>query len=141
MAELTPVPGTPRQRFVSGVKVVTGMALAAFLLAVTFGALARSQGWGVLAPIVCSVIVFSGSAQFALATALAGGAGIPTAVVAVALINGRFIPMGVAVAGDLHSGRVRKALEGQAVVDGSWAAAGSTATSCSARPSCSGRPG
>ena len=100
-----------------------GTALAAFVLAVTFGALARSQGWGVLAPIVCSLIVFSASAQFTLATALAGGAGISTAVAAAALISGRFIPMGVAVAGDLRGGRVRRALEGQAVVDSSWAAA------------------
>jgi predicted branched-subunit amino acid permease len=123
MTEPTPVPGTARQRFASGVKVGTGLALAAFVLAVTFGALVRSQGWGVLATIVCSLIVFSASAQFALATALAGGGGILTAVVAAALINGRFIPMGVAVAGDLRGGRVRKALEGQAVVDGAWAAA------------------
>ncbi|MGH3928659.1 MAG: AzlC family ABC transporter permease [Pseudonocardiaceae bacterium] len=123
MTEPTPLPDTPRQRFISGVKVGAGLALATIVLAITFGALARSQGWGVLAPIVCSLIVFSGSAQFALATALAGGAGISTAVTAAALINGRFIPMGIAVAGDLRGGRIRKALEGQAVVDGSWAAA------------------
>jgi predicted branched-subunit amino acid permease len=123
MTEPTPVPATPRQRFAAGVKVGTGLALATFVLATTFGALARSQGWGVLATIVCSLIVFSGSAQFALVTALAGGGGIATAVAAAALINGRFIPMGVAVAGDLRGGRVRRALEGQAVVDGSWAAA------------------
>lgn len=106
-----------------GVKVGTGLALASFVLAVTFGAMARSEGWGVVAPIVCSLMVFSASAQFALATALTGGGGISAAVAAAALINGRFIPMGVAVAGDLRGSRVRKELEGQAVVDGSWAAA------------------
>lgn len=108
-----------RQSFVAGVKVGVGLAVAGFVLAVTFGAFARAEGWGILAPIVCSLVVFSGSAQFALATALAGGGG----VLAAALINGRFIPMGVAVAKDLRGGRLRKALEGQAVVDGSWVAA------------------
>ncbi|MFD0307741.1 AzlC family ABC transporter permease [Streptomyces sp. NPDC127119] len=112
-----------REGFVAGIKVGTGLAAAAFVLAVTFGAFARTEGWGVLAPIVCSLVVFSGSAQFALATALAGGGGVPTAVAAAALINGRFIPMGVAVAKDLRGGRIRRALEGQAVVDGSWVAA------------------
>ncbi|MEV0646337.1 AzlC family ABC transporter permease [Phytomonospora sp. NPDC050363] len=114
---------SPRLRFLAGVKVGVGLASAAFVLAVTFGALARAEGWGVLAPIVCSLVVFSGSAQFALAAALAGGGGIPTAIMAAALINGRFIPMGVAVAGDLRGGRFRRALEGQTVVDGSWASA------------------
>lgn len=71
MTEPTSIPDTPRQRFAAGAKVGTGMALAGFVLAVTFGALARSQEWGVLAAIVCSVIVFSGTAQFALVTALA----------------------------------------------------------------------
>ncbi|UPZ27149.1 AzlC family ABC transporter permease [Streptomyces sp. LRE541] len=112
-----------RQGFVEGVKVGTGLAAAAFVLAVTFGAFARSEGWGILAPVVCSLVVFSGSAQFALATALAGGGGVPTAIAAAALINGRFVPMGVAVARDLRGGRFRRALEGQAVVDGSWVAA------------------
>lgn len=84
MTEPTPIPDTPRQRFVSGVQVGTGMAFAGFVLALTFGALARSQGWGVLTTIVCSVIVFSGTAQFALVTALAAGGGIPMAVVAAA---------------------------------------------------------
>ncbi|MEU9187535.1 AzlC family ABC transporter permease [Streptomyces sp. NPDC048484] len=115
--------GSRRQSFVAGIKVGVGLAAAGFVLAVTFGAFARSEGWGILPPIVCSLIVFSGSAQFALATALAGGGGVPTAIVAAALINGRFIPMGVAVAGDLRGGRLRRALEGQAVVDGSWVAA------------------
>lgn len=76
-----------------------------------------------LAPVACSLLVFSGSAQFALATSLAGGGGVALAVGAAAMINARFLPMGIAVAGDLKGGRLRRALEGQAVVDASWAAA------------------
>lgn len=36
------------------------------MLGVSFGVLARSLGWGVVAPIVFSVVTLSGSAQFAL---------------------------------------------------------------------------
>src|SRR3712207_9248629 len=56
-------------------------ALATFVLGISFGVLARSLGWGVVAPIVFSVITFSGSAQFAVAAVLgaSGGglAGVP----------------------------------------------------------------
>lgn len=104
-------------------RVGIGLAAASFVLAITFGATAREQGWSILAAVVASTLVFSGSAQFALVTALAGGGGAGTAVAAALLINGRFLPMGVAVAPSLSGGRLRRALQGQAVVDGSWVAA------------------
>ncbi|MFI0975976.1 AzlC family ABC transporter permease [Streptomyces sp. NPDC021093] len=118
-----PGAATPRERFRSGLTVGSGLAAASFLLAISFGALTQAQGWGSYAPVLCSLVVFSGSAQFALVAALGTGGGIGTAVTAAALINSRFLPMGMAVAGDLRGGRLRRALEGQAVVDGSWAAA------------------
>ncbi|MFD3439490.1 AzlC family ABC transporter permease [Streptomyces sp. NPDC058685] len=110
-------------RFREGMAVGSGLAMAAFALAVSFGALSQTQDWGMVAPIVCSVIVFSGSAQFALLATLGAGGGVVTAVAAAALINSRFLPMGIAVAGDLRGGPVRRSLEGQTVVDGSWVAA------------------
>jgi predicted branched-subunit amino acid permease len=112
-----------RPGFAGGVRVGLGLAVPTFLLAVTFGATARELGWGPWAPVVASIVIFSGSAQFALMTALAGGGGVATAVASAALINARFAPMGVAVAPSLHGGRVRRAIEGQAVVDGSFVAA------------------
>ncbi len=114
--------GRARQRFLGGMRVGAGLATAGFVLAITFGATAREQGWSPLAAIVASVLIFSGSAQFALLTALAGGGAAP-AVGAALLINGRFLPMGLAVGPSLSGGRVRRALQGQAVVDGSWVAA------------------
>ena len=39
------------------------------------------------------------------------------------LLNSRFLPMGVAIAPFLKGGPLRRALEGQAVVDASWALA------------------
>jgi 4-azaleucine resistance transporter AzlC len=109
--------------FRAGLRIGTSLAAASFLLAVTFGATVRAQGWGIAAPIVCSVLVFSGSAQFALATALAGGGGVAPAVASAALINARFLPMGVAVTSSLKGNRWRRAAEAQSVVDASWVAA------------------
>src|SRR5436305_12047670 len=88
---------TPRDRFVGGLRLGLGFGVAVFVMAVTFGALARSHGWGVLAPIVCSAVVFSGSAQFALLAALGGHGSLLPAVVAVVLFNLRFLPMGIAI--------------------------------------------
>nr|WP_279387431.1 AzlC family ABC transporter permease [Rubrobacter taiwanensis] len=72
---------------------------------------------------VFSVITFSGSAQFAVAAVLGGGGGALAAIIAAVLLNARFGPMGVAIAPYLKGGPLRRALEGQAVVDASWALA------------------
>jgi 4-azaleucine resistance transporter AzlC len=109
--------------YAAGLRVGVGISVATFVMGVTFGALAQTLGWGTLAAVASSVLVFSGSAQFALATALAGDGGIALAVGAAALINARFLPMGIAVASDLKGGRLRRALEGQMIVDASWASA------------------
>jgi 4-azaleucine resistance transporter AzlC len=93
------------------------------VLGISFGVLARSLGWGILAPIVSSIIIFSGSAQFAVAAVLGAGGGVAAAILAAILLNARFGPMGVAVAPYLKGGPLRRALEGQAVVDSSWALA------------------
>jgi len=116
-------PPTPRERFSGGMRIGLGLAFPTFLLAVTFGATARELGWGPWAPVVASVVVFSGSAQFTLLTVLGGGGSLPTAVTSAALINARFAPMGLAVAPNLRGGRLRRAAEGQTVVDGSFVAA------------------
>lgn len=123
MDDDTAEPPASRPGYAGGARVGLGLAVPTFLLAVTFGATARELGWGTVAPVVASVVVFSGSAQFALLTALGGGGGLSTAVASAALINARFAPMGVAVAPSLKGNRLRRAAEGQAVVDGSFVAA------------------
>ncbi|MEU4422242.1 AzlC family ABC transporter permease [Actinoplanes sp. NPDC024001] len=110
-----------RESFLGGMRVGAGLAAAGFVLAITFGATAREQGWSAVAAIVASIVIFSGSAQFALLTGLAGG--LLPAIAAALLINARFLPMGLAVGPSLTGGRFRRALQGQAVVDGSWVAA------------------
>jgi 4-azaleucine resistance transporter AzlC len=110
-------------RYLAGARASVPFALATLVLGISFGVLARSLGWGILAPIVFSVIAFSGSAQFAVAAVLGAGGGAIAAIVAAVLLNARFGPMGVAVAPYLKGGPLRRALEGQAVIDASWALA------------------
>jgi 4-azaleucine resistance transporter AzlC len=97
-------------------------AIAAGLLAISFGVLARPV-MGTVAPIVMSAIVFAGSAQFAATAVLAAGGGPLAAVVAGILLNARYGPMGVALAPSLEGGVLRRAAHGQAMIDASWAMA------------------
>src|SRR5215216_3100727 len=109
--------------YLAGARASVPFALATLVLGISFGVLARSLGWGIVAPIVFSVVAFSGSAQFAVAAVLGAGGGAIAAVLAAVLLNARFGPMGVAVAPYLKGGPLRRAMEGQAVVDASWALA------------------
>src|SRR4051794_33626880 len=102
--------------YLVGARAVLPLALATGVMGISFGILAYSLGWGVLAPIVFSVIAFSGTAQFAVASVLGAGGGVLPAIVAAVLLNARFLPMGIAVAPFLKGGSLRRALEGQAIV-------------------------
>ena len=114
---------TREDSFRRGLRIGLGFAIPGFVLAVSFGVLARSLGWGVVAPIVSSIVVFSGSAQFAIANVLGAGGTVAAAVVAAVLVNARFAPMSVALASALKGGRIRRAFEAQLNVDASWAVA------------------
>lgn len=113
--------GSPGYR--EGLRAVAVFAVPTLVLGVSFGVLARSLAWGSAAPVVFSAVVFSGSAQFAAASILGAGGGAASAVTAGVLVNARFLPMGVAVGPSLKGGPLRRALEGQAIVDVSWALA------------------
>src|SRR3954453_14568073 len=107
--------------FRAGLRAGAPFAVAGFLLSLSFGVLARDVGMPVLAVIVMSVIVFAGSAQFAAISIIAAGGGVGAAVAASAMMNSRFLAMGVALGPSLPGGRWRRAVQGQAVVDSSWA--------------------
>jgi predicted branched-subunit amino acid permease len=70
-----------------------------------------------------SVVLFSGAAQFGSTAVLAAGGAAVTAIAAGPMLNARFLPMGVAAATALRGSPLRRAVEGQAVVDASWALA------------------
>jgi predicted branched-subunit amino acid permease len=89
---------------------------------VSFGVLAEPL-LGTVATVAMSMIVYAGTAQFAALSVLLGGGGVAPAVAAGLLVNARFLPMGLAAAPALKGGPLRRAVEGQAVVDASWAMA------------------
>lgn len=97
--------------------------MAGFVVAISFGISARAAGVPALAAIAMSAFVYAGAAQFAAVAILGQGGSVLAAVVAAALMNARYIAMGVAIGPSLKGGRVRRALEGQSVVDASWAMA------------------
>jgi predicted branched-subunit amino acid permease len=66
-----------------------------------------------------SAIVFSGAAQFATLAVLSAGGSVVTAIVAATLIASRFLAIGVALGPSMRGSLVRRAFEGQAVVDAS----------------------
>src|SRR5215211_9170093 len=107
--------------YLAGARAVLPLALATGVMGISFGVLAYASGWGTVAPIVFSVMAFSGTAQFAVVSVLGAGGAVVPAIVAAVLLNARFLPMGIAVAPFLKGGPLRRALEGQAVVDASWA--------------------
>src|SRR4051812_35039333 len=114
---------TPRVSWNAGLRAGIPFALAALLLSASFGVIALDAGFSALAAIVMSAIVFAGSAQFAAISIVAAGGGLGAAVAAAALMNSRFLPMGIALAPSLPGGALRRAAQGQPVVDASWAMA------------------
>ena len=110
-------------RFLTGAREGVAFGAASFLLSFSFGAVATAAGVPSVAAVVMSAVVYAGSAQFASIGVLAAGGGIGAAVVAAALMNSRFLAMGVALGPSLPGGRFRRALQGQPVVDSSWALA------------------
>jgi 4-azaleucine resistance transporter AzlC len=105
-----------------GVRAALPFVLPALAIGMSFGVLAEPV-MGAAAAIAMSFIVFAGAAQFASVSVLVAGGGVAAAVGAGLLINARFLPMGLAAAPALRGGPLRRAAEGQAVVDASWAIA------------------
>jgi len=108
-------------RYGSGVRTAAPLAVAVGGFGVSFGVLAHDAGMGSVAPVVMSLTTFAGSAQFAVVSVLTAGGGVAAACVAALLLNARYAPIGLSVAGALHRNRFRRLLEAQLVVDESWA--------------------
>lgn len=111
-----------RARLSDGLRAGVPVGAAGILIGVSFGVLAQPV-MGSVAPIVMSAFLFAGSAQFGSLAVLAAGGGALPAIVAGLLLNARFLPMGIAYAPSLEGSPARRALEGQAVIDASWAMA------------------
>jgi 4-azaleucine resistance transporter AzlC len=107
----------------AGARAAVPFALAGFVVAISFGISARAAGMPAAAAIVMSAIMYAGAAQFAAVAILAQGGSVVAAVLAAMLMNGRYFAMGLALGPSLKGGRVRRAIEGQTLVDASWAMA------------------
>jgi 4-azaleucine resistance transporter AzlC len=107
----------------AGARDALPFALAGFVVAISFGISARAAGVPALAAIAMSAFVYAGAAQFAAVAILGQGGSVAAAVVAAALMNARYLAMGLAIGPSLKGSRLRRALEGQTVVDASWALA------------------
>jgi 4-azaleucine resistance transporter AzlC len=112
-----------REAFRRGLKLGVPFAVVGFFLSASFGVLARQAGFSVLQASVTAMIVFAGSAQFAALSVVVVGGGIPAALTAASLMNARLLAMGIALAPSLPGGPMKRAAQGQAVVDSSWALA------------------
>src|SRR6185437_3728183 len=107
----------------AGIRRGMPFGIAVFAISISFGVLARPL-MGPVAPIVMSIVVFSGSAQFgALAVLLAGGSA-GAAIVAGVLLNARYLAMGLSLAPSLRGRAPSRGAFAMTMVDASWAAAG-----------------
>ena len=112
-----------RGRFGEGFRAAVPYAIAGFVLSMSFGVLARDAGFSTVQAIVMSAVVFAGSAQFTALSVIAAGGSVGAAVTGAALMNSRFLPMGIALAPSLPGSAPKRGAQGQAVVDSSWAMA------------------
>jgi 4-azaleucine resistance transporter AzlC len=106
----------------TGIRAGLPLALPTLAIGISFGVLAQPV-MGSVAPVVMSIAVFSGAAQFAALTVLTAGGGAVAAIAAGMLMNGRWLPMGLAIGPFLSGGRVRRAAQSLALVDASFALA------------------
>jgi len=106
-----------------GAKRVSPLAPASASFGVAYGVLAVTAGMGVVAPIVMSATTFAGAAQFAAASVLRDGGSVLAAVAAAVLLNARYLAISVSVAPAFRGSRLQRLLEGQLIVDESWAVA------------------
>ena len=93
------------------------VSLADAFVGVAFGAVAISAGLPAWLPVVLSLTVFGGAAQF-LFVGVVGAGGSPFAAAAAALlVNGRLLPLGLAVGDLLGPGWLRRLVGAHLVTD------------------------
>jgi len=112
-----------RGSFRRGLRLGVPFGMVGLLISLSFSVLAMQAGFSTAQAIATSAIVFAGSAQFAMLSVITAGGGIAAALIAAGLMNSRFLAMGVALAPSLPGGPLKRAVQGQANVDTSWALA------------------
>jgi 4-azaleucine resistance transporter AzlC len=108
----------------SGARVAAPLFPAAAALGASFGVLARTAHLDAVAAVLMSATTFAGSAQVATVSVLGAGGGVAAAVAAALLLNARYAPIGISIAGSFRGHPVKRFAQAQLVVDESWALAG-----------------
>lgn len=122
-SERTRADQRPRDGFRYGLRASIPLCIAVGAFGVSFGVLARANGFGVFAPLVMSMTAFTGASQFAVVAVLGDGGGLGAAVTAAILLVARYVPIGISVAPAI-TGRVpSRILQSQLIIDESWAVA------------------
>lgn len=99
------------------------IAPMSFVLGVAFGAYAVVAGLPAVATVVMSAAMFAGGAQFAVVSLATAGAGLLAAAATAMLLNGRYVVMGISIAGALRGPWWRRLAESATLNDPSWVAA------------------
>lgn len=110
-----------QQGYRRGARATLPLVVPVIGFGVAFGVLAREAGMGVLAPVVMSATTFAGSAQFAASSILGVGGSAAAAIAAALLLNARYTPIGLTVAGAIEGPTWLRFLRAQLIVDESWA--------------------
>jgi 4-azaleucine resistance transporter AzlC len=114
--------GATLRKVKDGLRAGAWTGVASGLVAISYGVLARPVLGGA-ATVASSVLIFAGSAQFAMLSVLSAGGSATAAVLAGVLLNLRFVPMGLALAPWVRGGHARRLATGWIMVDVSWAMA------------------
>ncbi|MFI8193012.1 AzlC family ABC transporter permease [Streptomyces sp. NPDC085946] len=93
------------------------VCLAGGVVGVSFGAIAVAGGLPVWVPVVMSLVVYAGSAQFSAVGVLLAGGGPLAAAATGLLLNTRTAAFSLAVAGDIGRGRLTRLLGAHLVTD------------------------
>lgn len=91
--------------------------LASGVVGVSFGAIAVAGGLPVWVPVVMSLVVYAGSAQFSAVGVLLAGGGPVAAATTGLLLNTRTVAFGLAVADIIGRGRLTRLLGAHLVTD------------------------
>jgi 4-azaleucine resistance transporter AzlC len=93
------------------------VCLADGLVGVSFGAITVSSGFPLWLPMLLSLVVFAGAAQFLFIGLVAAGGNPVAAVLAALLINARHLPFGFAVGDVLGRGWARRLVGSHLMID------------------------
>src|ERR671929_155432 len=97
------------------------VCLADMVVGMAFGAITTGVGLPAWLPVVLSLTVFAGAAQFLFVGVVAAGGSPFAAAAAALLVNGRLLPLGLAVGDLLGPGWLRRLVGTHVVTDESVA--------------------